>query len=33
LQELLDLSIQLKKLYKSGGRDLCLAGKALAMLF
>jgi len=33
LQELLDLSIRLKKLYKSGGRDLCLSGKVLAMLF
>jgi ornithine carbamoyltransferase len=33
LQELLDLSIELKKLYKSGGRDLCLSGKVLAMLF
>ncbi len=33
LQKLLDLSIQLKNLYKSGGRDLCLSGKVLAMLF
>jgi ornithine carbamoyltransferase len=33
LRELLDLSASLKKLYKSGGRDLCLAGKVLAMLF
>ncbi len=33
LQELLDESAALKKLYKSGGRDLCLSGKALAMLF
>ncbi len=33
LQELLSLSSELKKLYKSGGRDLCLAGKTLAMLF
>ena len=33
LNELLDLSASLKKLYKSGGRDLCLAGKVLAMLF
>ena len=33
LRELLDLSTSLKKLYKSGGRDLCLAGKVLAMLF
>jgi ornithine carbamoyltransferase len=33
LQELLDLSVHLKKLYKSGKRDLCLSGKVLAMLF
>jgi ornithine carbamoyltransferase len=33
LNELLELSISLKKLYKSGGRDLCLCGKSLAMLF
>ncbi len=33
LEELLDLSISLKKLYKSGGRDICLSGKILAMLF
>jgi ornithine carbamoyltransferase len=33
LQELLSLSGELKKLYKSGGRDLCLAGKTLIMLF
>ncbi|MBW8001117.1 MAG: ornithine carbamoyltransferase [Planctomycetes bacterium] len=33
LNELLDLSIELKKLYKSGDRDLCLAGKTLIMLF
>jgi ornithine carbamoyltransferase len=33
LKELLKLSTQLKKLYKSGSRDLCLAGKVLAMLF
>jgi ornithine carbamoyltransferase len=33
LRELLDESAELKKLYKSGGRDLCLAGKVLAMLF
>jgi ornithine carbamoyltransferase len=33
LQELLDLSISLKKLYKTGGQDLCLTGKVLAMLF
>jgi ornithine carbamoyltransferase len=33
LSELLALSIELKALDKSGGRDLCLAGKTLAMLF
>lgn len=33
LQELLDESCELKKLYKGGGRDLCLSGKTLAMLF
>lgn len=33
LQELLNESAKLKKLYKSGGRDVCLAGKVLAMLF
>jgi ornithine carbamoyltransferase len=33
LQELLQLSGELKKLYKNGGRDLCLSGKSLAMLF
>ncbi len=33
LQELLDESSSLKAFYKSGGRDLCLAGKTLAMLF
>jgi len=33
LKELLQQSSTLKKLYKSGGRDLCLAGKTLAMLF
>jgi len=33
LQELLQLSSELKKLYKAGGCDVCLAGKALAMLF
>ncbi len=33
LTELLDLSAQLKSLYKSGQRDLCLAGKNLVMLF
>jgi len=33
LKELLQQSSKLKKLYKSGGRDLCLTGKTLAMLF
>jgi len=33
LRELLMLSTELKQLYKSGGRDWCLAGKTLAMLF
>ena len=33
LKELLKLSAQLKKLYKSGKRDMSLAGKVLAMLF
>jgi ornithine carbamoyltransferase len=33
LCELLRESAELKKLYKSGGRDVCLAGKVLAMLF
>jgi ornithine carbamoyltransferase len=33
LNALLDLSVSLKKLYKGGGRDVCLAGKVLAMLF
>jgi ornithine carbamoyltransferase len=33
LQNLLDESRSLKALYKSGRRDLCLAGKTLAMLF
>ncbi|MBE0536791.1 MAG: ornithine carbamoyltransferase [Phycisphaerae bacterium] len=33
LHELLDLSAELKNLYAGGGRDLCLAGKTLAMLF
>ena len=33
LAELLKLSSQLKRLYKTGGRDLCLSGKTLAMLF
>jgi ornithine carbamoyltransferase len=33
LIELLELSAELKKLYKKGERDLCLEGKTLAMLF
>ena len=33
LKELLVESSKLKQLYKSGGRDLCLVGKTLAMLF
>jgi len=33
LKDLLDDSSSLKAFYKSGGRDLCLAGKTLAMLF
>lgn len=33
LEELLELSASLKSLYKGGSRDLCLAGKTLAMLF
>jgi ornithine carbamoyltransferase len=33
LQELLEESATLKAFYKSGKRDLCLAGKTLAMLF
>ena len=33
LNELLDLSGSLKKLYKTGGRDVCLPGKVLAMVF
>ena len=33
LNELLELSAKLKSLYKGGTRDLCLAGKTLAMLF
>jgi len=33
LGELLQESSELKKLYKAGGRDLCLSGKTLAMLF
>lgn len=33
LRELLDESAELKKLYKGNGRDTCLTGKVLAMLF
>ena len=33
LNGLLELSTGLKRLYKSGQRDLCLSGKSLAMLF
>jgi ornithine carbamoyltransferase len=33
LKELLAISADLKKLYKSGKRDTCLAGKTLVMLF
>ena len=33
LKELLRLSARLKSLYTVGGKDLCLAGKTLAMLF
>ena len=33
LKELLRLSAGLKSLYAGGGRDLCLSGKTLAMLF
>jgi len=33
LNDLLELSAKLKKHYKKGKRDLCLAGKTLAMLF
>jgi ornithine carbamoyltransferase len=33
LEELLRLSADLKNLYKAGGRDSCLSGKTLAMLF
>ena len=33
LKELLEESGKLKRLYKTGGRDLCLSGKSLAMLF
>ena len=33
LSELLALSSELKKMYKAGNRDVCLAGKTLAMIF
>jgi ornithine carbamoyltransferase len=33
LKELLRLSSKLKELYKSGGNDICLGGKTVAMLF
>lgn len=33
LNELLELSAGLKRLYKAGGKDLCLSGKVLAMIF
>lgn len=33
LHELLELSTELKTMYKDGMRDLCLSGKSLAMLF
>jgi ornithine carbamoyltransferase len=33
LHELLQMSSELKGVYKTGGRDLCLSGKTLAMLF
>ena len=33
LSDLLELSIELKKLFKGGGRDVCLSGKVLAMVF
>ncbi len=33
LYELLELSSQLKEMYKAGERDLCLAGKTLALIF
>ena len=33
LKELLEESSKLKQLYKTGGRDLCLSGKSMAMLF
>ena len=33
LQKLLAQSTELKKLYKEGGRDLCMAGKTMVMIF
>ncbi len=33
LRELLDMAAAQKKLYKEGGRDLCLSGKTMVMLF
>lgn len=33
LRDMLNESVELKNIYKSGKRDLCLAGKTLAMLF
>lgn len=33
LLDLLELSSELKQLYKNGDRDLCLSGKTLAMIF
>ena len=33
LKELLELSSELKNLYKSGGLDMCLKGKVLVTLF
>ena len=33
LRLLLDQTVQLKQLYRDGGRDLCMAGKTMVMLF
>ncbi|UCE47654.1 MAG: ornithine carbamoyltransferase, partial [Phycisphaerales bacterium] len=33
LHELLEISSQLKNLYKTGGNDACLSNKTLVMLF
>lgn len=33
LQQLLELTVELKKLYKGGGNDNCLAGKCMVVLF